>query len=61
MRAKLLIVYSLGWMEMRTTLAKLHYKYDLELLSTDVDWLRDSKMHTLWEKPALTVKVTARN
>ena len=46
---------------MRTTLAKLHYEYDLELLSTDVDWLRDSRMHTLWQKPALTVKVTARN
>ena len=45
---------------MRTTLAKLHYKYDLELVSTDVDWLRDSRMHTLWKKPALTVKAVAR-
>ncbi len=50
---------SLAWMEMRMTLAKLHYKYDLELLSTDVDWLKDSGMHTLWQKPALSVKVTA--
>lgn len=47
-------------MEMRTTLAKLHYKYDLELLSKEVDWLRDSKMHTLWQKPSLKVKVSAR-
>ena len=28
---------SLGWMEMRTTLAKLHFKYDLELMDTHVD------------------------
>lgn len=41
-------------------MAKLHFKYDLGLLSTDVDWFEDSGMHTLWQKPALTIKVTAR-
>ncbi|KAI9787991.1 MAG: hypothetical protein M1816_007295 [Peltula sp. TS41687] len=51
---------SLGWMELRTTLAKLHYVYDLELLSKDIDWQRDSRMHTLWLKPALQVKVVSR-
>lgn len=51
---------SLAWMEMRTTLAKLHYSYDLELLSKDVDWHRDSRMHTLWIKPELRVRVTMR-
>lgn len=45
---------------MRTTLAKLHFKYDLELLDTHVDWLNDSKMHTLWQKPGLNVKVIPR-
>ncbi len=45
---------------MRTTLAKLHFKYDLELLETEVDWLKDSGMHTLWKKPSLNVKVIAR-
>lgn len=52
---------SLAWMEMRTTLAKLHYKYDLELLNTDVEWFQDCGMHTLWQKPALYVKVIASN
>lgn len=47
-------------MEMRTTLAKLHFKYDLELMDTHVDWFRDSKMHTLWQKPRLNVKVIPR-
>ena len=47
-------------MEMRTTLAKLHFKYDLELLSKEVDWQGDSKMHTLWQKPDLLVKVTGK-
>lgn len=47
-------------MEMRTTLAKMVYKYDLELLDTHVDWLQDSTMHTLWKKPELTVKVVPR-
>ncbi len=41
---------------MRTTLVKLHFTYDLELLNTDVDWLNDSKMHTLWKKPGLNIK-----
>ncbi|KAI6084939.1 benzoate 4-monooxygenase cytochrome P450 [Hypoxylon rubiginosum] len=51
---------SLAWMEMRTTLAKIHYSYDLELLSEDLDWHRDSQMHTLWIKPELRVRVTVR-
>ena len=52
---------SLAWMEMRTTLAKLHFKYNLEQLDTHMDWLEDSKMHTLWQKPALRVIVTQRD
>ncbi|MCJ1470908.1 hypothetical protein MMC07_009556, partial [Pseudocyphellaria aurata] len=51
---------SLGWVEMNTTLAKLHFKYDLELLEPGVDWLEDSRMHTLWEKPSFRVQVTTR-
>ncbi|KAK0747071.1 cytochrome P450, partial [Schizothecium vesticola] len=43
----------LGYMEMRKTLAKLFWKYDMELVNTELDWHRDSEMHTLWRKPAL--------
>jgi hypothetical protein len=46
---------------MRTTLAKLFFKYDLQLLDTKIDWFQDSRMHTLWKKPSLRVKVTERD
>lgn len=61
-RGRLLIIFvcSLGWMELHTTLAKMHYKYDLELLSRDIDWHRDCKMHLLWQKPEMRVKVKTR-
>ncbi|KAI1380476.1 benzoate 4-monooxygenase cytochrome P450 [Hypoxylon crocopeplum] len=52
---------NLAWMEMNTTLSKLHFKYDLELLSTELDWHRDSRMHTLWHKPEMMVRVHARS
>jgi hypothetical protein len=47
-------------MELRTTLAKLFWKYDMELVDHDLDWLRDSEMHTLWKKPKLLVTVQER-
>jgi cytochrome P450 len=49
---------SLGWMEMKTTLAKLHFMFDLELAQADFDWHESSRMHTLWQKPALPVRVS---
>ncbi|OAA35820.1 cytochrome P450 monooxygenase [Beauveria brongniartii RCEF 3172] len=48
---------TLGWMELQTISAKLFYQYDLELDDDKVDWQADSRMHTLWEKPPLMVKV----
>ncbi|KAL4788259.1 benzoate 4-monooxygenase cytochrome P450 [Aspergillus varians] len=52
---------SLGWMELQTIMAKMIFRYDLELLNKDLDWQRDSRMHTLWEKPPLMVRVSPRN
>lgn len=51
---------SLAWMELRTILAKMHLKYDIKLLNEDLDWNRDSEMHTLWNKPNLMVHVLPR-
>ncbi|KAJ0120937.1 benzoate 4-monooxygenase cytochrome P450 [Diaporthe amygdali] len=51
---------SLGWLEMRTMLAKIHYKYDLELVDPKLDWHAQSQMHTLWQKPVMKVIVTPR-
>lgn len=53
-------ISSLGWLEVRTILAKLHFSYDLELVDKEVDWHRDSRMHTLWNKPKMRVKVVRR-
>lgn len=52
--------YSLGWTELMTTMAKMIYTYDLELVDQELDWHGDSRMHTVWEKPALMVKVSPR-
>lgn len=51
---------SLAWMEIRTILAKMHFRYDFKLLNREVDFHRDSEMHTLWDKPRILVHVVAR-
>ncbi|CBX99323.1 similar to cytochrome P450 monooxygenase [Plenodomus lingam JN3] len=48
---------SLGWMELQTIMAKIIYRYDMEPVDDTVDWHRDSRMHTLWEKPPLMVRL----
>ncbi|KAG8162989.1 hypothetical protein KVR01_007467 [Diaporthe batatas] len=52
---------SLGWMEMRTILAKIHFKYNLEMVDKSLDWHAESEMHTLWQKPAMKVRVKPRS
>ena len=47
-------------MELRIVLAKLYWKFDLELLDRSVDWQGSSRMYTLWKKPQLRVKVFHR-
>lgn len=47
----------LGWLELRTVLAKLHFKYDIELLDPSLDWHTKVEMHLLWKKPALNVRI----
>lgn len=56
----MLMVFSLGWMEMRTTLAKIYFKFDLEMVNPQLDWHLGSKMHTLWQKPKLLVRIHKR-
>ncbi|KAM7188689.1 Cytochrome P450 [Rhypophila sp. PSN 637] len=48
---------NLAWLEMRTTLAKLLWKYDFSLVNQDLDWQRDSTMCTFWNIPELWVRV----
>ncbi|KAL4799279.1 benzoate 4-monooxygenase cytochrome P450 [Aspergillus venezuelensis] len=48
---------NLAWIELSTVLAKLHFTYDLEWINRNMDWHRDSRMATLWQKPDLIVRV----
>ena len=48
---------NLAYMEMRIILATLVFSFDLELISKDVDWVRDTKIYFLWTKPNLMVRV----
>jgi hypothetical protein len=47
-------------LELRTLLAKIHFKFDLELVNSDLDWHRDARMHTLWDLPMLVVRLKPR-
>lgn len=49
-------VISLAYLEMRMVLAKMFWQYDLAWFNSDeIDWERDTKGYTLWEKPDLRV------
>jgi hypothetical protein len=50
----------MGWMEMRSILVKLRFAFDKELVDQELDWHRDSEVHTLWKKPDLKVRLTKR-
>ena len=45
---------------MGLVLSKLLWLYDFEAVSKDVDWLRDSRMAMLWQKPQFRVRVILR-
>jgi len=47
-------------MELRTTLAKLFWKCNMELVSKELNWHRGSEMNTLWRTPALLVRAKGR-
>ncbi|KAI0390649.1 cytochrome P450 [Xylariaceae sp. FL0594] len=51
---------SLSWIEMSTTLSKLYFRYDFEHLNPDLDWHKESRMATLWQKPDLMVRLVPR-
>ena len=47
---------SLAYLEMRMVLAKMFWQYDLAWFNSDeINWERDTKGYTLWEKPDLRV------
>lgn len=40
---------------MRLILARILYKFDLELAPEARDWIKIQKVYTLWDKPKLPV------
>jgi cytochrome P450 len=50
---------NLAYMEMRVILARLVWKFDLELVNKEVDWERDTMLKTLWQNPELPVRFRA--
>ncbi|KAH7122444.1 cytochrome P450 [Dendryphion nanum] len=51
---------NLAWMEMNLIICMIFWSFDLELVNTEMDLHRDSKMDSLWEKPPLFVRITER-
>ena len=51
---------SFAFVEMNLILAKLHYRYDLELVDPRLDWEGQSTLHVMWSKPELLVKIKPR-
>ncbi|KAF4338053.1 Isotrichodermin C-15 hydroxylase [Fusarium beomiforme] len=48
---------NLAYTEMRLLLARLLWKFDLQLVPTEQDWFDDQKVFFLWEKGCLLVKL----
>ncbi|TDZ61725.1 Cytochrome P450 monooxygenase BOT4 [Colletotrichum trifolii] len=45
-----------AYMEINLILAKMLWKYDLELVNKNLDWEKESQLHVMWWKPALMIK-----
>ncbi len=52
---------SFAYAEMSLLLAKLHFKYSLELVNQDLDWEKQSHLHVMWWKPDMFVRVLPRD
>lgn len=48
---------SLAYAEMRLILAKILFRFDIELVDKEQKWMENQKMFTLWDKPPLMVKI----
>lgn len=53
-------ICSFAFVEMNLILAKLHYRYELELVDPRLDWEGQSTLHVMWSKPELLVKIKHR-
>lgn len=47
-------------MEINLILAKMLWRFDLELIDKSLDWEGSSRMHVMWWKPELKVSFRER-
>ncbi|KAK2058345.1 cytochrome P450 [Colletotrichum caudatum] len=50
----------IGMMQARITLAKLVWAYDMELVNTETDWDKESKLYFIYERPKVQVSFHRR-
>ncbi|KAF3002231.1 hypothetical protein E8E14_004500 [Neopestalotiopsis sp. 37M] len=51
----------LAWRELHVTVAKIMYKYELDIVDKNLDWDKDVQMSLLWKKPSFSVSLTERH
>lgn len=51
---------NLAYAEMRLILARLAWRFDMELCDDSKDWLKDQKNYVLWDKPDLLMRLKER-
>ena len=52
---------SFAYAQMSLELAKILFRYDMELVNTDLDYEADCRMHFMWWKPDLYVRFSERS
>jgi hypothetical protein len=50
---------SLAFAEMRLTMSRIIWNFDLELQDDSRNWLEEQRTFTLWQKEPLNIKFTA--
>lgn len=54
------VLASFSLMEINLIIAKMFWKYDLELINKDFDWVRDGRVHAGWWWPKLLIRFHPR-
>ncbi|KAF4454251.1 hypothetical protein F53441_3251 [Fusarium austroafricanum] len=52
---------NLAYLEARVIIASMIWAYDWELVNTDLDWVRDVRLHLSWHNPKLMVRYHPRS
>ena len=52
--------HRLSYVEMRLTLARLLFKFDMDILEESRNWNAHTKPYNLWYKPPLYVQIAPR-